>query len=177
MNPLSKIHFTFTATSVNAALLSDYIASSHAALCERFELPADAVRVAHKLQLPEDAPFVLSCYGKNGKPDYPAMAVAARLVLPGLQNLAKTSESYYWQVSLWNPGESLDADIAATALIAKGYHRGLDGTNYIERPQREWLESKAVQFGVINSVDNFSNEELAHIVHAELSAQAEALAA
>lgn len=178
MPKLSKISFSFVADKVNPALLRDYIAKSQRDLCEYFELPAAAVQVVHKKRLPDDAPFSLGCYGLNGKPDYDAFPRAARILLPSLRLLAAESTALFLNVHEgWSPGESLATDIAATELIAKGYHRTPDGTDTLSLDKREWLERTAQSCGaLVNSVDNFSNEELAHIVHAELSARVQALA-
>ena len=178
MNKLSKINFTFTANGINPALLRDYIAKSQRDLCECFELPADAVRVVHKKRLPDDAPFSLGCYGLNGKPDYDAFPRAARILLPSLRLLAAESMGIHSYVhETWSPGESLAADLAASELIAKGYHRTTEGADHLALDKREWLERTAQSCGaLVNSVDNFSNEELAHIVHVELSARVQALA-
>lgn len=176
MPKLSKISFSFVADKVNPALLRDRIATVCIELCKHFGLTPDAVNIAHKKRLPDDAPFVLNCYGQNGKPDYVAMASAARIVLPGIEDLVETSEHFRSRVTGWSAGKDLGKDIGALWLVARGYHRTQDGVDDLPLDKREWLERTAQSCGaLVNSVDNFSNEELAHIVHAELSAQLAAL--
>ena len=174
---IARVHFSFSADEVTPALAQDYARHSRQALAALFDIELPAVQVTVRERLPDGAPFVLTCYTPNGKSDAPSMVTAARVVLPSFLDLKKRSADYYWAAALWNPGESLEQDLAALFSISKGYHRG-KGPGTLEVGQREWLERTAQRCSaLVNSVDNFTNEELAYIVHAELSAQLEALAA
>jgi hypothetical protein len=155
---ISHINYSFSTEGIHAALATRHLEFVQARLSTLFGIKTDAVKVTSKARLMEGAPFTLTCYSSRSESDTAAMAIAAKYVLPHLEDMKALTVEAAATIVGWVPGRSAGIDMEAAGIIGDGV------VTELTTAQRKWLRIMAFRLDRSANVDSLSVEN-----HAQMS--------
>lgn len=156
--PVTKVVYQFSDAGVPARLLEGHARDVKITLGFMFGVRMHNVLISSKPSVSKEHNFSLSCYVSDSETSPPALALAAKAVLPLLRNLHSMAKEWRTWFDTWTPGENADVDTKALYNIAAGYACRLTAE------QQQWLERIAYLFLIDTEQEGWTPESIAQEV-------------